>query len=81
MDADRVIGKSGGAVATRDLSAQHRPDRAVHVADGQIDFNRTQTQQSIQGMLDQLMIEALIRAVVLRVCTQRRATREGTGGL
>ena len=35
LNADRVVGQSGGAVAARDLAAQHGADGAMHVANRQ----------------------------------------------
>ena len=40
LEANGVVGQSGGAVAAGDLAAEHRADRAVDVADGQLDLDR-----------------------------------------
>ena len=40
LEADRVVGQAGRAVAPRDLAAEHRAHGAMHVADRQLDLDR-----------------------------------------
>ena len=50
----------------------------MHVAHWQIDFNISQAQQSIQGMLDQLMVQRAVQTMILAVhATARYARRHG----
>src|ERR1017187_1088409 len=52
MDANCVVGQPGRAVAPRDFTTQYGPDRAMHIAYRQIDFDISQAEQSIQRVLD-----------------------------
>ena len=61
LEADGVVGQSRGAVPPRDLAAQHRAHRAVHVADRQLDLDRRAVLDGFARVIDQLVIERLGR--------------------
>ena len=67
FEADGIVGQAGGAVAAGDFAAEHGAHGAVHVADGQLDADHALIFEGIAGMLDQLIVERLVQAVILRL--------------
>ena len=65
LELDGVVRQAVRAVPPRDLSAQHGADGAVHVADGQLEFHRCAVVESFTRVIDELVIERLVEAVVL----------------
>ena len=66
-DVDRVVGQALAAVAPGDLGAEHRADRAVDVADRQLDRAPAAPSSSARlAQRDQLLVERPVEPVVLR---------------
>ena len=65
-DVDGVVGQAGAGVPLGDLVAEHGADGAVDVADRQLDAHRGAVFEGVGGELDQLVVERLVEAVVLR---------------
>ncbi len=55
-----------GPVLARDLARQHRPHRAIHVANRQLEFDRSAVLDRLACMIDQLRVQRLFQAVILR---------------
>ena len=64
-DLDRVVGQAAAAVAGRQLVAEHRADRAVDVADRQLERDRLTVLERALAQLDQRVVERPVEAVVL----------------
>ena len=62
---DCVVGQAFGAVATGDLVADHRAERAVDVADRHLDAHGFAAFQRGFGQADQLVVQRLVELVVL----------------
>ena len=60
-------GRPGRAVAARDLAREHGAHGAVDVADGQLDLDGRAVLERLAGVVDQLVIERLVEAVILRL--------------
>ena len=66
LERDRVVGKAGAAVAAGQLAAQDRADRAVDVADRQVELDRLAPLEAPgAGRNEGRHVERLLDAVVL----------------
>ena len=74
-------GKPLGAVAPRDFAAEHRAHRAVHVANRQAERNRRAILDRLVRLLDQLVVQRVLQAVVLRLRAAPAHVARHTGGL
>ena len=75
VQPDRVVGQPVGAVPPGHLVAEHRADRAVDVADRQLERHRRRVLERLAALRDQLVVERLVEAVILRrtrACAARR---------
>ena len=64
-DLDRVVGQAGAAVPGGELVAEHRADRAVDVADRQLERDRLTVLERALAQLDQRVVERPVEPVVL----------------
>ena len=64
---DRVLGQAGLARTLGDLVAEHGADRAIGVADLELDADRLAALERRLRELDQPVVERLVEAVVLRL--------------
>jgi len=64
---DCAFRQTGGAVAAGDLAAEHGADGAVHIADGEAGGDWSLRLQRGCGLGDELMIESVLKAVILRL--------------
>ena len=62
---DRLDGQSGGSVAARDFTAQHSAYGAMHVADNEAAGDRCSGFKGRRGLLNENVIERLVKAVIL----------------
>ena len=79
-DVDGVVGQPGAALPARHLAAEHRADGAVHVADRAA---RSCTgwpvlEGRLRQRVDQLLVERLVEAVILRSVLEQRLARTGS---
>src|SRR5205085_8493350 len=61
-----VVGQTFRAVAARDLTAQHRANGTMRVANGKLELNGCSVFDGVAGIIDQPEVERLVKAVVLR---------------
>ena len=84
-DVDRAVGQTGALPLLGDLVAEQRADRAVDVADRQVDRHVMAVLDRRLRQLDQLLVERLVEAVVLadaldeRLVVRDSAGRRGSG--
>ena len=75
-DVDRAVGQALAAVAPRQLGAEHRADRAVHVADRVARASPPSPRSSAGARVgDQLVVERLVEPVVLAAASRRTSGR------
>ncbi len=67
LDTNGLVGQPFGAVAPGNLSAEHGPHRAMHIAYRQLDLDRDFLLDGILRQIDELVIESLAQAVILRL--------------
>ena len=65
MKPDGVLGQARAAVAARHFAREHGAHGAVHVADGQAELDRGAPLQRFPRVIDQLVVQRLLQAVVL----------------
>src|SRR5262245_35019024 len=78
LEMDRVVGKTVG-VATGDLRGQHRADGSVDVADRQLELDALTPLERRRTAGDELVVERLREAVVLRLDAADRDVRIDVG--
>src|SRR5580704_13094164 len=66
VKADGIVGQSSRAIAARDLATEHAADGTVNVAHRKLRFNRHEGLKSGSHLAENLVIESLLQAVVLR---------------
>src|SRR5215831_6961988 len=64
-DSNRVLRQPFCAVTTRDFAAENRPDRAVRIANRQLQFDRRLLLQSVLCKLEQQVVHRLVDTVIL----------------
>ena len=69
---DGVVIKARMAIAVGNLTRQHGADGAVDVADRHFDLDRRLTFQGRARLIDQLIIQGLVEAVVLDLAVEER---------
>src|SRR4029077_14638147 len=69
-DPDRVLGQAGMAITLRHLTRQHRAGRAVDIADRELGLDRLLALERRLAQPDQLFVEHLVEAVVLRLAVE-----------
>ena len=66
MEPDGILRQSRGSGAPGNFSAQHGADRAMHVADRQLQLDGGSRFQGIARVVDQLVVERLLQSMILR---------------
>ncbi len=67
LNADGVIRQARGAMAPRDLPAEHSADGAMHVSNRQAERHGREILDGLAGLFDQFAVEGIVQAVVLRL--------------
>ena len=79
-DIDDARRKAVLAVAHRDLMAEHGADRALGVADRQLDRDRAAVFERVGAQADQFDVEVLLEVVLLRRVRLRRGSSSAKSG-